>query len=102
MFEFQGWVNRELHCWQSSNTVSLLLLIITVVNQVLVIVVVQVEHVVCLLPVAVVVHQRFGDVCFVDACFERVEVALRVWNVVEIDNLAIWLGMANFDADSAS
>lgn len=89
-----GWGNR-------SYTVSLLLFVIAVVDQVVIVVVVEVEHVVGLLAVPVVVYQWLGNVGLVDAGLEGVQVALRVWDVVEVDDLAVWLGMPNLDADSA-
>ena len=89
-----GWGNR-------SYTVSLLLFVIAVVDQVVIVVVVEVEHVVGLLAVPVVVHQWLGNVGLVDAGLEGVQVALRVWDVVEIDDLAVWLGMPDLDADPA-
>jgi hypothetical protein len=53
------------------------------------------------LPTVVVVHQRLGNVSLLDSCFERVEVSLRVRDVVEVENLALVFGVSDFDAHSA-
>lgn len=85
-----------------SYTVALVF-IVTVVHEVLVIVVVQVEHVsASLLAVAVVVYQGLGDVSFVDSGLEGVEVSLGIGDIVEVDNLAIWFGVADLNTNSAA
>ena len=85
-----------------SNTSSLLIFVIAVVHQVVIVVVVQVEHVVGLLAVPVVVHQGLGNVGIVNARLEGIQVALWVWDVVEVDHLAVRLGMPDLDAHPAS
>lgn len=104
-FELDGWfIGDSRIAWVGGNrsyTVSLLLFVVAVVDQVVIVVVVEVEHVVGLLAVPVVVHQWLGNVGLVNAGLEGVQVALRVWDVVEVDDLAVWLGMPDLDADPA-
>jgi hypothetical protein len=69
---------------KQSDAVALLVLVVAVVHQVLVVVVVEVEHIVphALLPVAVVVRQWLRDIAFVNARLQGIEVLLGVGNVV--------------------
>lgn len=85
-----------------SDTVSLFILVIAVIDQVVIVIVVQIEHVVGLLAVPVVVHQRLRDIGIIDARLERIQVALRVWDVVEVNDLAVRLGMPDLYANPAA
>lgn len=88
-----------------SNTVPLILIVGVVHEVFIVIFVVEVEHVVphySLLPVPVIVSQWLRNIPLVNPGLKGIEVLLRIGNVIEVDDLAVRLGVPDLDADSTS
>lgn len=49
----------------------------------------------------VVVNHRLRNVRIFDARLQRIQVALGIWDIVEVYDLAFVLGMADLDTHSA-
>jgi len=85
-----------------SKTLPPVTIAIAVIVQIIVIIVVhQVKHLIITQTILVILSQWLRYISGLYPCFERIQIFLRVGNVVEVKHVAVGFRMTNFNANSA-